>query len=122
MSSSTLRRRAVLGAATLALTAGAVVAGGASAHAAPAHQAPAVVQPASTTFTLRSGQSALMPTWVWSGTTICAYGPSAGLVTLQAGASGAEYLPANRCVTRWWGGVPVRVTNVAAATVTVSGT
>jgi hypothetical protein len=88
----------------------------------------ASVSAAGTTTTLWSyGSNALIPTWFWGGTTLCArnIGSSYGAVRVQS-ATGAppEYISSlapyqEKCINRWWWGVPVYVTNVSSTPVQV---
>jgi hypothetical protein len=83
----------------------------------------------STTYLLPGyGSSGLMPTWVWGGTTLCAFnvGYSYGTLKVQSTTGAApEYIGVGpyqqNCINRWWWGVPVRTTNVSNSPLLVSG-
>jgi hypothetical protein len=74
----------------------------------------------STSFTLPyAGANALVPTWVFSNTQLCAFNYGQGSTSVQVkavlGGAPAEYISVppfqQRCISRWWAGNPVRVTN-----------
>jgi hypothetical protein len=73
--------------------------------------------------------SAVYPTWVFQNTKLCATNStpaSHGLIKIKAlaGGSDPEYLPVpggtTRCVSRWWAGNPVMVTNIGRADLSAS--
>jgi hypothetical protein len=68
------------------------------------------------------GSSADFPTWVFGSTVLCVQNESSsyGTAKVQSRSGAAAeymYIPAwrERCISRWWGGWPVTVTNVSNA-------
>jgi hypothetical protein len=119
MSPTSLRR------AAYAVVASAAITGAALAVASPAEAATQAKQASartasSTSFTLPyAGANALVPTWVFSNTNLCVFDGGSGqaVIKVQAvvGGAGPEYMYVppfqQRCISRWWAGNPVRVTN-----------
>lgn len=107
---------------------------GSSAHAAEASttaKAPttASASSSSTSYVLPSyGSRALMPTWGFGNTHLCAfnYGTSWGQLKVQSVTGAApEYINVapfqQNCINRWWWGVPVWTTNQSFSPLYVSG-
>jgi len=75
---------------------------------------------------LDPGRSVVFPTWLFAATDLCAYnqGVRSGRIRVQT-IAGADpeglVLPAeaSRCISRWWGAVPINVTNTGRTAVTV---
>lgn len=110
----TVRRRLAAGAAALAVT------GGMGVAAAPAASASAP------TYLPTYGTYAHFPTWVWGSTGVCAKNHSTyryASVTIQAGTSKSETFyvaPSDTsCISRWFGGHRLKVTNTGYAPITV---
>jgi hypothetical protein len=71
-------------------------------------------------YLLRYGDSADFPTWFWGATRLCVdnLGSSYGEAQVQTRLGAPpEWIPVQpgttRCISRWWGGVPITVTNVS---------
>lgn len=109
---------------------------GSSAHAAEATtsvKAPTTASAAAssspTAYVLPSyGSRAIMPTWFFGGTRLCAfnYGTSWGQLKVQSvNGAAPEYINVapfqQNCINRWWWGVPVWTTNQSFSPLYVSG-
>jgi hypothetical protein len=120
---------------SLAGTAGAAAAillmsGGAEAAQAPRSAQAVSASASSTSYALPGyGSAAIMPTWPWGGTQLCAfnYGSTTGMLKVQS-VTGAppEYISGiapftQKCINRWWFGVPVWTTNVSSTPLYVTG-
>ena len=108
--------------------------GGSASAAEP--QASGIAQPTAatsssgTSYTLPTyGSQALMPTWFFGATHLCAFnfGSNQGRLKIQSTTGAApEYLSVapfqQSCIDRWWWGVPVWTTNQSSTPLYVSGT
>lgn len=110
----TVRRRLAAGAAALAVT------GGIGVAAAPAASASAP------SYLPSYGTYADFPTWVWGSTGVCAQNHStyrSASVTIKAGSAKSETFyvapSSTSCISRWFGGSTLRVTNTGSAPITV---
>lgn len=131
MSPKSLRRTAAYAVVAAAAISGSTLAATSSADAA-THASPAAsvrTASSSTSFTLPyAGANALIPTWVFSNTSLCVFDGGSGqaVIKVQAtlGSAGPEYMYVppfqQRCISRWWAGNPVRVTNLTNNTAYVN--
>ena len=110
----TVRRRLAAGAVTLAVT------GGIGVAAAPAASASAP------SYLPSYGTSATFPTWVWGSTGVCAQNHSgyrSASATIKAGSAASEtfYVApgSTSCISRWFGGATLKVTNTGSSAITV---
>lgn len=130
MSTSSIARRSLV-AAVGGLAALTLAAGGAQAAQA---STPSTVTATSATSSTTSyylpgyGSTALMPTWIVGATHLCAFngGSNWGLLKVKStSGANAEYISvppySQRCIDRWWFGVPVWVTNQSYTPLFASG-
>ncbi len=130
MKLNTRTRRSTLAVGAAAIAASTLMGGAAHADTGHAVATSRSASSSTTSFVLYNhGDSGLMPTWGWGGTTLCVtnYGLSTGVAKVQARFGGAApeyvYVPpfGQNCINRWWFGNPLVVTDSGYTPLRITG-